>query len=47
MIAITASGQADAVIGALHEAGEAPIALGEVVASGERARVIPTGGLKL
>ena len=47
MIVITASNQAEAVMGALREAGEAPVALGEVVASGERARMTTAGGLKL
>ena len=47
MIVITASSQAEAAMGALREAGEAPVALGEVVASGERARMTTTGGLKL
>jgi len=47
MIVITASNQAEAVMGVLREAGEAPVALGEVVASGERARMTTTGGLKL
>jgi phosphoribosylformylglycinamidine cyclo-ligase len=47
MIVITAFNQAEAVMGALREAGEAPVALGEVVASGERARMTTAGGLKL
>src|SRR3954451_20787780 len=44
---VTAADQADAVIGALREAGEAPVVLGEVVASEETARVTTRGGLKL
>jgi phosphoribosylformylglycinamidine cyclo-ligase len=47
LIVVTAADQADAVIGALREAGEAPVVLGEVVASEETARVTTRGGLKL
>jgi phosphoribosylformylglycinamidine cyclo-ligase len=47
MIVIAASDQADVVADALREAGEAPIALGEVVARGERPPVTTTGGLTL
>ena len=39
MVVVTAADQADAVIGALREAGEAPVVLGEVVAREETARV--------
>src|SRR4051812_18507329 len=47
LIVVTAADQADAVISALRETGEAPVVLGAVVASEETARVTTTGGLKL
>jgi phosphoribosylformylglycinamidine cyclo-ligase len=47
LIVVTAADQVDVVIGALREAGEAPVVLGEVVASEETARVTTRGGLKL
>ena len=47
MIAVVAPGKADAVVRAFEEAGEAPIAIGEIVAADENERVRYRGALKL